>query len=138
MGSHTPITGSLVLFDGVCNLCSASVQFIIRRDPNGNFKFASLQSDIGQKILREYSLNPGYLHSIILIHKGKVYERSDTALQISRLLKNPWPVLYYLFWPVPRFIRDLFYAFIARNRYRFFGKRNACMIPTDDLRSRFL
>ena len=129
----------LVLFDGVCNLCNAAVLFVIRRDPRGKIKFASLQSDVGSSILQSYGLQHGNHHfqSIILIEKDKAYTRSTAALRAARYLNKGWPLLY-AFLIVPKFIRDFVYDWIARNRYRFFGKRDACMIPTPELKSRFL
>ena len=127
----------VVLFDGVCNLCSNSVQFIIKRDPKARFKFASLQSAFGQTELRRFNLNPAQLHSIILVQGDKYLERSNAALEIARLLSGAWPICY-AFKIVPRFLRDPVYNWIARNRYRWFGKKNECWLPTPDLRERFL
>lgn len=126
------------MFDGICNLCNASVQFIIRRDPAGKFKFTSLQSEAGQEMMHKYALKPDSLYSIILIQNGRAFERSEAVLRIAKGLTKPWPVLFYIFRIVPSFIRDAFYNMISKNRYRLFGKRDACMIPTSDLQSRFL
>jgi predicted DCC family thiol-disulfide oxidoreductase YuxK len=127
----------VVLFDGVCNLCSNSVQFIIKRDPKARFKFASLQSVFGQAELTRLKLNPNQLHSIILIQGDAFLERSTAALEIARHLSGVWP-LVYIFKIVPRFLRNPVYNWIARNRYRWFGKKNECWLPTPDLRDRFL
>lgn len=127
----------VVLFDGVCNLCSNSVQFIIKRDPNARFKFASLQSAYGQAELTRFNLDPTQLHSIILIQGDTFLERSNAALEIARHLSGAWP-LFYVFKIVPRFLRDPVYNWIARNRYRWFGKKNECWLPTPDLKNRFL
>lgn len=127
----------IILFDGVCNLCSNSVQFIIERDPKRVFKFASLQSSYGQSQLEKFNLDRNSLYSIILIKEGEIYQRSDAALLIARELQGGWS-FFYAFIIFPRFIRDLIYNFIAKNRYRFFGKKDACWIPTPELRNRFI
>jgi predicted DCC family thiol-disulfide oxidoreductase YuxK len=132
-----PTVSHLVLFDGVCNLCSSSVQFIIRRDPGARFRFASLQSEIGQEYLRRFNLNTSRLHSIILVKDDQFLERSDAALEIARNLSGAWP-LFYIFKIIPRFLRDPVYNWISRNRYAWFGKKDACWIPTPELRSRFV
>lgn len=138
MGAFGPVTESeaIILFDGVCNLCSGSVQFIIKRDPSGYFKFASLQSDFGQQHLQRLNLDPQSFHSIILITGDKVFQRSDAALEIAKKLTGAWPVLYG-FKILPRFLRDAVYNLISKNRYRLFGKKDACWIPTPELKSRF-
>lgn len=128
----------LVLFDGVCNLCSGSVQFIIKRDPKAKYRFASLQSVTGQKYLNEFNLNPTELHSIILVRAdGRWLQRSDAALEIARNLSGGWP-LFYVFKVIPRLLRDPVYNWIARNRYAWFGKMDACWLPTLELKSRFV
>ena len=127
----------LLLFDGVCNLCNSSVQFIIRHDPEQKFLFASLQSDKGQEILKELGLNAKEFNSLILIENGKAYMRSTGALRIARHLSGLWKFLY-IFIIIPSFIRDFLYNFVAHNRYRFFGKKDHCMIPTPELKARFL
>lgn len=128
---------AVVLFDSVCNLCSNSVQFIIKRDPKARFKFASLQSAYGQAELTRFNLDPTQLHSIILVQGDTFLERSNAALEIARHLSGAWP-LFYAFKVVPRFMRDPVYNWIARNRYRWFGRKNECWLPTHDLRDRFL
>ena len=129
---------AVVLFDGVCNLCSAVVRFVIRHDPSpGRFKLAALQSEAGQRLLREHSLSTTDLESFVLIEDGQAHLRSTAALRVLRGLGFPWSLLY-AFMIVPRPLRDAVYRWIARNRYRWFGKRDACMMPTDDVRSRFL
>jgi predicted DCC family thiol-disulfide oxidoreductase YuxK len=127
---------TIILFDGVCNLCSGSVQFIIKRDPEAYFKFASLQSDFGQQQLQKFGLSQTSFHSIILIRGEKFYQRSDAALEIVRKLPGAWPVLYG-FKILPRFLRDAVYNLIGSNRYKIFGKKDACWIPTPELKSRF-
>lgn len=128
----------LVLFDGVCNLCNGAVRFIIRHDRKGKFKFASLQSTVGRKILEQIGGRPGGdLYSIVLIRDGKAFDRSTAALEIARDLSPPWHLLYS-FRVVPKFLRDAVYKLVAVNRYRIFGKKDACMIPTPELRARFV
>jgi predicted DCC family thiol-disulfide oxidoreductase YuxK len=126
----------IILFDGVCNLCNSAVQFILKRDPHQHFVFASLQSDIAKEKLQE----AGATHSLttmILLTEGKYYDRSNAALEIAKRLKGLWPLLY-VFKIIPRFIRDAIYTWLANNRYRLFGKRDACMIPSPEWKDRFL
>ena len=127
---------SIVLFDGVCNLCNSAVQLIIRRDPQAHFQFASLQSKQGQQLLVGHRLE-GYLESIVLMEDSKIYTASAAALRIAQRLSGLWP-LFYIFMIIPRPMRDWAYSIIARNRYRWFGRRDECMIPTPNLRERFL
>lgn len=127
----------VILFDGVCNLCSGSVQFIIKRDPNERYKFASLQSELGARVLAHLGLSSSELHSIILVEGNRHLQRSDAALEIARNLSGGWPLLY-VFKIIPRFLRDPVYNWISRNRYAWFGKKDACWLPTPDLKSRFL
>ena len=127
----------IILFDGVCNLCSGAVDFILDRDPRGNYAFASLQSEAGQEVLSHYGLSTENFDSVVLIRNGKVFQKSRAALEISSRLQGAWPLLQ-AFKIVPRFISDGVYNFIGKNRYKFFGKREACRFPTPDIRSRFL
>ena len=127
----------IILFDGLCNLCDAAVQFVIRQDKKGVFKFASLQSNAGQEILKSNGLSATQLNSFILLHDDVLFMKSSAALKAAQILGWPWK-FFYGFMVVPRFIRDAVYDFIARNRYRWFGKKDACMIPTKELRQRFL
>lgn len=127
----------VVLFDGVCNLCNSSVNFLIDRDLDGTFLFASLQSGFGQQVLASEHLDKDDLKSIILISGGRVYTRSSAILRIARRMRAGWPLLFALI-SVPRVIRDGLYDFVARRRYRWFGKRASCRVPTPELRSRFL
>ncbi|HSG38082.1 MAG TPA: thiol-disulfide oxidoreductase DCC family protein [Thermoanaerobaculia bacterium] len=131
------MTHPIVLFDGVCNLCSGSVQFILQRDPAGKFRFASLQSDHGQRLLTERGIDPKALDSVVVIDGGRLYRESDAALRIARDLKGAWKVLT-VFRVIPRPLRDWAYRLIARNRYRWFGKAETCWLPTPELRGRFL
>lgn len=128
---------SIILFDGVCNLCNGSVQWIIRHDPDGKFLFASLQSNYGQGFLKKNNLSTNDFDSIILVQGEKFYQQSTAALKIAELLKAPyrWLSFFLIF---PRFIRDPFYGLIAKNRYRFFGKQDSCWLPTPELSKRFI
>lgn len=131
------MTEPIILFDGVCNLCNASVQFVIRHDPQARFKFAALQSATAEKLLQNCAVDRASLDSVILVEDGHVYIESDAALRIARKLGGGWS-LFAGFSIVPRPIRDAVYRLIARNRYRWFGKQESCMMPTPDLRARFL
>lgn len=127
-----------VLFDGVCNLCNSSIQFVIRRDPApATFRFAALQSEAGRRLQREHGLDEHALDTVVLIEDGSAFVRSSAALRIARRLGFPWSLASALL-IVPRPIRDAVYGWISRNRYRWFGQRDACMVPTPELRSRFL
>lgn len=126
---------AIVLFDGVCNFCNSSINFIIKRDKEGYFKFAPLQSEIAQKLVGDKT--KPMPESVILIEKGHTYDRSSAALRIAKKLNGLWPLLY-IFIIVPKPIRDAVYNLIGRNRYKWFGKTEACMIPTPEVRSRFL
>jgi predicted DCC family thiol-disulfide oxidoreductase YuxK len=127
----------IILFDGICNLCNSSVQFIIRRDKKKKFLFASLQGKTGQELLQRFQLPADHFNSFILVDGEKVYTRSAGALRTLKELGGGWS-LFYAFIILPRFIRDAVYNWIARNRYKWFGKREECMIPTPELRERFL
>lgn len=129
--------GRIILFDGVCNVCNASVQFAIKRDPKGKFKFAPLQSDVAKPFLEQLGMSLTAFDSVVLIENDKVYTRSSAALRIARQLNGLWPVLYVFIF-VPKFIRDFVYDFIGRNRYKWFGKRESCMLPSPEERKRFL
>lgn len=128
---------AVVLFDGVCNLCNGSVQFILKRDPHGRFRFASLQSDAGRGLLHAHGLPADALESVVLVEDGRAWTRSDAALRIARGLSGGWRAAGVLR-VVPRPLRDAVYGLVARNRYRWFGKRESCMIPTPEWRARFL
>lgn len=135
-------SSAVVLFDGVCNLCNASVNFIIDRDKPGYFRFAPLQSERASELLiaqGKKPLAPGTdPDSISLLEDGKLYEQSTAALRIAKRLSGAWPMLYYLSIWIPRPIRDFVYRIVARNRYRWFGKSDACRMPTPALKARFL
>ncbi|MEO6327763.1 MAG: thiol-disulfide oxidoreductase DCC family protein [Ginsengibacter sp.] len=128
---------SIILFDGVCNLCNGTIQFIIKRDKKGYFNFASLQSLEGQKLLELHKLPLNNFNSFILIENERAYTRSTGALKVLKKLSGLWPLLY-VFILIPKFIRDLVYNRIATNRYKWFGKKDECMIPTPQLKARFL
>ncbi|HEV8514181.1 MAG TPA: DCC1-like thiol-disulfide oxidoreductase family protein [Cyclobacteriaceae bacterium] len=126
----------IILFDGVCNLCSASVQFIIKRDRKKIFLFASLQSDFAKKALLGKEIGSS-VKTIVFLKGNKIYLRSNAVLEISRELKGLWPLLYF-FKIIPRFIRDAVYNFISQHRYQWFGKNDECWLPSPDLSSRFV
>lgn len=127
----------IILFDGVCNLCNSSVQWIIKNDPDGIFKFASMQSEAGQRLLRKFNLPTDDYHSFILIEGDKYYSKSDAALRVAKRLDGI-PSSLYAFMIMPKPVRDFLYNRIAKNRYSWFGKKDECMIPTPELESRFL
>ncbi|HVG10481.1 MAG TPA: thiol-disulfide oxidoreductase DCC family protein [Thermoanaerobaculia bacterium] len=127
----------IVLFDGVCNLCNGSVQFLLKRDPERRFRFAALQSDAGRSLMAEHGLIVDSLSSVVLIEGGKVWQESSAALRIARRLPGAWKLLW-VFAAVPRPLRDAVYRWIARNRYRWFGKAETCWLPTPELEARFL
>ncbi|CAM3715471.1 thiol-disulfide oxidoreductase DCC family protein [Mesobacillus thioparans] len=126
----------VILFDGVCNFCDASVQFILERDRNETFLFASLQSDAGQKLLKEHDVSDD-VDSMVLIEDGKVYYKSAAALRISRHLDGAWKLLYILIL-VPAPLRNMVYDLIAKNRFKWFGQKDSCMLPPPNVRRRFL
>jgi len=127
----------VVLFDGVCNLCSSSVQYIIKRDKKNLFRFASLQSEIANKMLKGHNLSTTEFDSFVLIENGEIYKKSTGALKVAKNLSGAIK-LCYGFIIVPAFIRDVVYNLVAGNRYRWFGKKEACWIPTPEISSRFL
>lgn len=128
---------AVILFDGVCNFCNSSVQFVIKRDSKRYFRYAPLQSEFGQNQLKRYGLPLESFGSFILIEDDKAFTRSTAALRVARKLSGAWPVLYGCI-VIPAFLRNMVYEFVAQNRYRWFGKRDACMIPTAEQRALFL
>ena len=128
---------AIVLFDGVCNFCNSKINFIIRHDKRDYFRFAPLQSDIGKKYLSEHHINTSETDSFILVEDGKTYDRTTAALRIAKKLNGGWPLMYG-FIIVPPFIRDIVYRIIAKNRYKWWGKKDSCMVPTPDVRAKFL
>ncbi|WP_010269138.1 thiol-disulfide oxidoreductase DCC family protein [Paenibacillus senegalensis] len=127
---------AVILFDGVCNFCNSSVQFIIQRDRSGYFRFASLQSNEAQMLLSEQKKVPS-LDSIVLLENGRMFTESTAVLRIARKLDGLWKAAA-LFLIVPKPLRDIVYRIVARNRYRWFGRQSACMIPTPEQSRRFL
>jgi len=132
MNSHP-----VILFDGVCNLCSAAVQFVIKHDRRQHFRFASLQGDFGQQVLAANQLPAQHFDSFILLENERIYTRSAAALRVVKQLDGGWSLLYALT-IVPPFIRNGVYDIVARKRYQWFGKKEACWIPTPELKSLFL
>lgn len=133
----TQARGPILFFDGVCNVCNASVQFVLAHEDGPRLRFASLQSKTAEDMLPALGIDPKDLDSLVIVDGGKVYNRSTAALEAARMLKAPyrWATIFLL---VPKFIRDFFYKVFANNRYRLFGKKDECMIPTPELRARFL
>ena len=128
---------AIILFDGVCNFCNSSVNFIIERDKAGYFKFAPLQSEIGEKLLAENGVDKIETDSVVLIEDGAVYTHSTAALRVARKLDGGWRWLSYLN-IVPRVVRDAAYKLFAKYRYKLFGKKDECMLPSPEIRARFL
>lgn len=126
-----------ILFDGVCNFCNSSVNYVIARDPDGYFRFAALQSEAGERLTREHGIDTANVDSVVLIEDGRSYVRSAAALRVAKKLGFP-VALFYAFIIIPRPIRDLLYDAFAKRRYKFFGERDACMMPTPEIRARFL
>jgi predicted DCC family thiol-disulfide oxidoreductase YuxK len=132
------LTGhTVLLFDGECNLCNHAVQFVIARDPKAYYRFAALQSVVGQHLLEQYQLPISQFDTIIMIQNNQVYTKSTAALRIVRKLYRLWPFLY-IFIMIPKLIRDPLYDWIARNRIKWFGRRDSCMMPTLEIKMRFL
>ncbi|MCZ8069261.1 MAG: thiol-disulfide oxidoreductase DCC family protein [Bacteroidota bacterium] len=136
MGTNHPIK-PIIFFDGVCNLCNQSVLFVIRRDKKAKFNFAPLQSGYAQHHLNILDSTAKELNSIVLLKNGRVYKRSRAVLEIALGLAAPWPLLF-AFVVIPAPLRDLVYDWVARHRYKWFGKKDECMIPTPQLKSRFI
>ncbi|WP_410770025.1 thiol-disulfide oxidoreductase DCC family protein [Fontibacillus sp. BL9] len=137
MGSEKSEAQAVVLFDGVCHLCQGAVKFMIARDPRGVFHFASLQSAAAKRLLGDKIPESGRLSTIVLVEDGSYYTRSTAALRIARKLRFPWPILYIFIW-IPPIIRNAVYDWVAARRYRWFGRDEACMVPTQEIRNRFL
>ncbi|WP_139854670.1 thiol-disulfide oxidoreductase DCC family protein [Aequorivita sinensis] len=127
----------IILFDGVCNLCNGAINYVIKRDQKNVFKFAALQSEIGQELTAKFKIDGLKVDSIILIDGDKHYEKSTAALYIAKHLSGAYPLLFG-FIIVPKFIRNAVYDYVARNRYKWFGKKDKCMIPTAELKNKFL
>lgn len=133
MKSEFPV----IFFDGFCNLCNSAVQFTIERDRKNIFRFSSLQSKYAQKKMADFNIQPKLGESMVLLEDGKLYERSTAALRVAKQLSGLWPLLY-AFIIVPRFIRDGVYNYVAKNRYKWFGKKESCWVPTPELKEKFL
>jgi len=132
-----PTDGLIILFDGVCHLCSATVRFVIRRDPRARCRFLPIQSDRGRELYRANGLDPEHPDTLLVLANGKALKRSDAAIAIGRELGFPWS-LASLGLVLPRKLRDTLYDFIAVRRYRWFGKNESCLLPTPEIRSRFV
>jgi predicted DCC family thiol-disulfide oxidoreductase YuxK len=132
------IAHPIVLYDGVCGLCEASVNFIIHHDPAGRFRFASLQSEIGRRLLAEHGLNADVMNTVVLIDESSAHVRSAAAARVLILLGGGFSVMGEVLAVIPEIIRDAVYNWIARNRYRWFGKRDVCRLPTVEVAKRFL
>jgi predicted DCC family thiol-disulfide oxidoreductase YuxK len=130
-------TDQVILFDGVCNFCNSSINFVIDHDPEKHFKFAPLQSEFGQDILRKFNKNTENFDSVILLKDNQLYQKSEAALEIAKHLSGFWKYLS-IFRILPTFFLNFFYDIIAKNRYRIFGKADSCRMPTAELRERFL
>lgn len=127
----------IILFDGVCNLCNGAITFIIKRDKNDVFRYAPLQSKVGKNLAAKHKIDLDKVDSIILVTDQSAVAKSTAALRIAKHLSGGWPLLA-VFFILPTFLRNAVYDFIARNRYKWFGKKDACMIPTPELKSKFL
>lgn len=135
--ANTDIKYPVLLFDGVCNLCNASVQWVLKRDRKGAFRFASLQSETGQELLKAFGFSQKNFDTVVLIDGGRIYTRSDAPLEVVRRLGGGWPLLT-VFKIIPLAVRNAVYDWVACNRYRWFGKREACMLPRPEWKDRFL
>ncbi|MES2760617.1 MAG: DCC1-like thiol-disulfide oxidoreductase family protein [Bacteroidota bacterium] len=128
---------TILLFDGYCNLCHSSVQFVLKHEKNTEIYFTSLQSSVGIEILNYYKIDPAKTDSLVLIEKNKAYTKSSAALRITKYLKGIYS-LGFAFIIVPAFVRNWIYDFIAKNRYKWYGKQESCIIPDENLAKRFL
>lgn len=130
-------TKAIIFFDGVCNFCNNSIQFILKRDKKDLFRFSPIQSDTGINLLPPNTVNQTNPDSIILLFEGKVYDKSSAAIKIASMLGGVWKLMN-VYWIAPKFLRDAVYNYIAKNRYKWFGKKEACMIPSPEERAKFL
>ncbi len=131
------MTNPIVLFDGECNLCNFTVQWIIKRDTKNQFRFCAQQNEIGQNLLSKHSNAHADLSTVILIFQDKVYTHSQAVIQIGIILGS-WYRLAYILKVIPRFFRDKLYIWVSKNRYKWFGKKDSCMIPSQELKNKFL
>lgn len=127
----------IILFDGVCNLCNSSVTYVIKRDKKNVFRFTALQEEPGLSLMKKYHINSADTDSIVLIEKNRAYTKSTAALKIARALGGIY-IFLYVFMIIPAFIRNFVYDYVARNRYKWYGKKDRCMIPTPELKQKFL
>ena len=130
-------TSPLILYDGICRLCTSIIVFVIRRDSKKVFRFASLQSRLGQTVLKNFELPLSDFKTFVLVDQKDYYTKSTAVLQVIKKLDGFWPILYF-FVLIPAPIRNFIYDRVAKNRYHFFGKRKTCLVPTDDIKDRFL
>ena len=130
-------TEPILVFDGICNLCNGAVNLVIRNDKHKMIRFAAFQTDAGRELMRSYHFATNELVSFVFIENNRIYTRSTAALRVCRYLKGGWP-LCYIFIIVPRFIRDAVYNLVAKKRYQWFGKTEQCMVPTPEIKNRFL
>lgn len=137
MPHYDPSHDHLLLFDGVCHLCDASVRFILRHDPTGRIKFAPIQSPLGSRLYTQHGLDPAAPNAMLFLTPRGAFQASDAALELARTLGGMWQ-LALIFKPLPRVLRDAAYYFIARHRYRWFGKDDSCLLPTPALQARML
>jgi len=131
------MVNKIILFDGVCNLCNASVNFIIRNDPHKLFKFAPIQSEFGHEILKKAGLSYNKLETLVLIENNEFFLKSTAALKIAKDLKGFWKA-FYVFMIIPKPVRDFIYNLVAKNRYKLFGRKKSCMIPKKEVKERFV
>ncbi len=135
---NLPKGKKIILFDGVCNLCDASVHYVIKHDKNDLFRFVAIQSDLGQAILKHIGINQVHIDSVILFEPGVVYYyKSSAALEIAKELKGIFTLATF-FQIVPTGVRDFIYDFVAKNRYKWYGKKEACLVPNEEVVSKFL
>ncbi len=127
----------VIFFDGVCNLCNASVQFVIAHDKKDQFKFTALQGDYAKEVLSKFNADPQQLNTILLLQEGRLYTKSSAALRVAGKLNGLIPLLY-VFLLIPKFIRDWFYDIIAKNRYQWWGRQESCWVPTPELKNKFI
>lgn len=128
---------NLIIFDGVCNLCTFSVRFILQHETAPNLRFTPLQSAAGARLLQTYGFDPADAKTFVFIQDGQAYTRSEAALRVAKYLRWPWRG-FLIFRVIPRTLRDALYDYVARHRYRWFGQRGLCMLPTPELKARFV
>ena len=135
--SSAALPENIVIFNGVCNLCEFSVNFIFEHDTGGHFSFTPAQSPLGASLLKHFGINTSRLDTVVLVRGDRAFTRSAAAIEIASRLDMPWNLLT-VFQAVPELLRDVMYDLIAKNRYQLFGKKDACMLPSEELRRRFL